>query len=700
MELTRIWEVIRRRKWVIIQALIVVTLVTVIGSYLITPSYEASSKILMMKARKGDIGPGSIGLSSLSSIFTTSSDIDVNKVLAASRPYLENMVFKLQLRDAEGNLIHGDKLTQTGAVSTIKGRIFPKPGISISQYQGTDILQIKAASPYPQEAMMMANTLAEIMVEQNQTQMRAEYRSARIFLEDQMHKVKDRYNTALIKITDFKKQEKTLDLEIETRLAAEKMAELLKEKEDNIIDLAQARAKLSRLKEELATQSPEFVSATTVKESPHIEVLKKRLTELSLQLTQATANLTERHPQVLSLRKQIKMAEAELKKEIEVYRSSAPDLTELQRQIASLKAHLKGVNTDIDKYFKAFGELPDKVYKQAGLDMELNVTQESYSSLLDSLYEIGMAEATTLSEIRIVEPAVRPFFPVSPNKALNGTLGLFAGLVLGFGLAFVMEYLDDTIRTAEDVKQFRSIALMGTVPKFKPNKLLLISAKDPNDPLFESYRRIRNYPTMDEESIRSLLITSAGPEEGKSTTVVNLGISVAREGKKVLIVDMDLRRAKLHTYFDLPNETGITDLLQGKVSVDEVIQTTRVEGLSLIPSGPPFPDPGVLIDSDRMGRLMPELKTRFDLVIIDSAPMLVKSDALVMAKYVDGSIIVLASEKTTRRAVDEMVDVLEKAHIKPLGFVLNRFSIEKGKYFYHQYYYGHYGSELSTTKRI
>lgn len=698
MELTRIWEVIRRRKWVILQALIVVTLVAVIGSYLITPSYEASSKILMMKARKGDIGPGSIGLSSLSSIFTTSSDIDVNKVLAASRPYLENMVFKLQLRDAEGNLIHGNKLTQTGAVSTIKERIFPKPGISISQYQGTDILQIKAASPYPQEAMMMANTLAEIMVEQNQTQVRAEYKSARIFLEDQMHKVKDRYNTALIKITDFKKQEKTLDLEIETRLAAEKMAELLKEKEDNIIDLAQARAKLSRLKEELATQSPEFLSASTLKENPHIEVLKKRLTELSLQLTQATANLTERHPQVLSLRKQIKMAEAELKKEIKVYRSSAPGLIGLQRQIASLKAHLKGVNADIDKYFSAFGELPDKVYKQAGLDMELNVTQESYSSLLDSLYEIGMAEATTLSEIRIVEPAVRPFFPVSPNKALNGTLGLFAGLVLGFGLAFVLEYLDDTIRTAEDVKQFRSISLMGTVPKFKPNKLLLISAKDPNDPVYESYRRIRNYPTMDEKPRRSLLVTSAGPEEGKSTTVVNLGISVAREGKKVLIVDMDLRRASLHTYLDLPNETGITDLLQGKTSVSEAIQTTRVEGLSIIPSGSPFPDPGVLIDSGQMGQLISDLKTRFDVVIIDSAPILVKSDALVMAKYVDGSIIVLASEKTTRRAVNELVHVLAKAHIEPLGFVLNRFSIEKGKYFYHQYYYGRYDSELSTSK--
>jgi capsular exopolysaccharide synthesis family protein len=140
-------------------------------------------------------------------------------------------------------------------------------------------------------------------------------------------------------------------------------------------------------------------------------------------------------------------------------------------------------------------------------------------------------------------------------------------------------------------------------------------------------------------------------------------------------------------------------LLQGETSVNEAIQTTRVEGLSIIPSGSPFPDPGVLIDSNQMGELIPALKTRFDVVIIDSAPILVKSDALVIARYVDGLMIVLASEKTTRRAINELVEVLAKAHIKPLGFVLNRFSIERGKYFYQQYYYGHYDSESSASSK-
>jgi tyrosine-protein kinase Etk/Wzc len=698
----RIWQVIRRGKWVIITALIVVALVAVTGSLLITPSYQASSKILIMKAKKNEVDIGTNGSSGVSAIFTTSSDVDVNRVLATSRPYVDKMVYKLQLRDEEGDLISADNLAEAGIVSAIKGRVFPKPSVSISQYQETDILQVKATSPDPQEAMMMANTLAEIMVGQNQTQLRAQYRSARTFLEAQMDKVKEGYNTGLREINDFKKQEKTLNLAIETKLAVEKMADLLNDKENTVIELAQARARLGRLKEHLAKQTPEFLSASTLKENPHIGVLKKRLTELKLQLSEATSQLTESHPQVQSLRSQITVAEEELKREIEVYCSSAPELTSLQKEIAALEAHLKGVNADFDQYFKSLEAMSDKAFKQASLDLELKAMPEAYSLLLDSLYQTGVAEATTLSEIRVIEPAIKAVSPTYPNKALNGVLGALMGLVFGCGLVFIRELLDDTIRTAEDVKLLSPIAFIGTVPRFGAQRTPLISARDPNDPLYESYRRIRTQFELIEhvrhKPLQSLLITSAGPEEGKSTTAANLGISVAREGKKVVIIDMDLRRPSLHAYFDLPNDAGLADVLQGTTALNEGIQPTRVRDLSIISSGPPFPDPGALIESDNTGPLISELRARYDLVILDSAPLLVKSDALVLAQHVDGSVIVLDSEKTTRRAVDELMKILASAHITPLGVILNRYSIEKGKYFYHQYYYGHYSRELSASE--
>ena len=252
MELTRIWEVLRRRKWIIIQALVLITAVAAIGSYLVTPSYRTSSKIMIKQAKKASIDTGNIGLTNVSSVITASPDVDMNRILAMSRPIIEAMVSKLQLRNRRGNLITTEQLTRTGVVSTIRRRIFARPHIAISQYQDTDVLQITTTSPDPEEAMMMANTLSGVMVDDNQTQMRTEYRSARIFLEGEIKEVKGRYNQALRNLTNFKKSTKTIDLEMETKLATEKMAELLKQKEDNIIDLAEARAKLEQLKAELA----------------------------------------------------------------------------------------------------------------------------------------------------------------------------------------------------------------------------------------------------------------------------------------------------------------------------------------------------------------------------------------------------------------------------------------------------------------
>jgi capsular exopolysaccharide synthesis family protein len=379
------------------------------------------------------------------------------------------------------------------------------------------------------------------------------------------------------------------------------------------------------------------------------------------------------------LRSQIDTAEAELQREINVYRSSAPELRDLTRHIDVLEAHLEAVNGDIGRYFEALGGIPDRTYQQASIDRELAAARQTYSSLLEFLYQIGTAEATTLSEIRIVEEAITPTAPLGPNRARNAIMGVFVGLIFGLGLAFLMEYVDDTIKTVSDVKEFRSIALVGTVPRFGREEVPLISGKDPNDPVYESYRKIRNCLKIDEKPVSAVLITSAGPGEGKSTTVANLGISAAREGRKVVIVDADLRRASLHAYFGVSNEVGVADVLQGHSSTEAIIQATQVEGLSVMPSGLPCPDPGRLIQSDQMRRLISGLKDGFDLVILDSAPLLVKSDALVLAGYVDGSIIVLGSEKTTRRAVGEVLEILQGGHIKPLGFVLNGLSVERGK---------------------
>ncbi len=232
----------------------------------------------------------------------------------------------------------------------------------------------------------------------------------------------------------------------------------------------------------------------------------------------------------------------------------------------------------------------------------------------------------------------------------------------------------------------------------------MISGRDSNDPLYESYRWIRTqFDLIDHirhKRLQSLLITSAGPDEGKSTTVANLGISVAREGKKVVLVDTDLRRPSLDTYFDVANKAGLAEWLQGKCSLDKCIRETRISNLSVIPSGQPFPDPGTLLESQKMGQLMSQLQTRYDLVILDSAPLLIKTDALALARCIQGSVIVLESEKTTRRALCELMEVIAVAPLKPLGFVLNKCPVRRGEYRNYQYYNGNRRRRLLYIKNL
>jgi capsular exopolysaccharide synthesis family protein len=701
MELKWIWEVLYRRKWLVIETVLVITVSALLGSLLMKPAYQATSNILLKKVKKGVSQEGRelIGLPGLSSmIIRTHADVNVNRVLATTRGYMEDMINKLQLRDDSGDFYKTSKMIQTGVISTIRSKIFPKPGISITQYQTTDILQVKATSPNPQEAMMMAKALSQIMIEKNQELIREEYATARRFLESQMDRVKGRFTESLSGFTDFQKREATVDLATESKLAAQKLSELVTQREKDIIELAQSHGRLAELQTQLAKQTPDFLYATTMQDSPQIAFLSKKIAELEIQRTQATSELTDRHPRVQAVKEQLKQAKAELKKEIDVYRESAPQLIAIGRQIAAVEAHLQGVQKDIDSYLETLGGIPDKVFKKETLGMELNVTQQIYRSLLDSWYEIGMGEASTLSEIAVVQEAVVPSSPYSPNVHLNVVLAAFLGLIMGVGVAFAFEYWDDTIRVEEDMKEFKPFDVIGTVPAFEPQRTPSITAKDPNDPLFESYRKLRNGLTAFHPPVKSLLITSPGPGEGKSTTLANLGVSFAREGKQVIILDMDLRRPTVHSFFELPNEKGVTDLLQNRMSIGEAVQSTGMQGLSVIAAGLPLPDPGRLVESSHVADIISDLKRQFDVVILDSAPLLVKCDALVLARAVDGLVIVVESEKTTRRAVYTLMEILARLGIKPLGFVLNGVAAKQGKDFYKQFYYGYYGKGVSTIE--
>ena len=692
MELKKIWEIIWRRKWIIIQAFLITSLTATIGSFLLPPVYETSAKIYIKTSDTASLLLSNIGLNIAAipgSGQGTETETPTLIALTTVEPVLKKLISRLQLRTRKGDLMEPKGLLDS---KFIVSKIFPKPYLEIEQFEETDLIEITASSSDPEEAAMIANTLAEIYINANLKQRREEYRNVITFISKQIKKAKGDYLNALEEIKNFKIKEKTVDLAEETTTAINNIAELMIKKGESVIHISETREKIKILKIQLNKLSETMVSSSAISENPQIEILKKTLSELEIELA---AFLTEKrpdHPDVVAIHQKIKKAKSELRNEIMIFQELSTELQNLDRELAALKANVNGINADIDQRMSQLSSIPMKAFTESQLQLQHEVNKGIYSSLLEYLYQAGIAEAMTLSDVKLVEIAAIPKIdkPESPNKVLDGIIGIFLGTIFGLGLAFFVEYLDDTIKTPDEVKE-QDLTLLGTVPRFKRRESPLISQRDPKDPTSESYRTIRNslkFASLD-KPISSLLIASSIASEGKTSTVVNIGISISREGKKVLLVDTDLRMPKLHVPFGLSNSIGITNILAEQVKPGDAIKETDVEGLRVLTSGPVPPDPGSMVDSEKMRQLIEDLVQQYDIVILDSPPILGANDAIVLAGFTGSLILVLESGKITRRALSETRERMRQGNVQLLGSVLNKFSLGMGSYYYN-YKNGYY----------
>jgi succinoglycan biosynthesis transport protein ExoP len=673
VELKRILQILLRRKWIVIQAFLVIFLIAVVGSLLLKPAFETSAKLWF---RPPTVTPSlltSLGMKEITSFVpseTAEVDMGTKVTLTKVYPLLNKVIYRLQIRDNDGNLITPDKLM--------------RPLITISQDPNSNTITITTRSSDPLQAMFVSNTIATAYIEDSETERKRETQSARFFVEGQIAKVKEDYNNALKNILTFKDKYNTVNLDIETKIAIEKVAELMKQKEDNIIDISETSEKIKTLRSQLektSLQGQTTLSVPTliVKENPQIQKIMQDLSQLKSKLAGEMTDKTESHPDIIDLKQQITELEKDLEKEVKINQVTSPQLNDLERQLAALKVHLSGVNLDISKYIGLVRTLPVKSNEEAKLKLALTASQDIFSSLLDSSYRIGIAEAMTLPDALLVQPAVRPYQPVSPKIILNGIIGALVGLIFSLGLAFVADYVDDAIKTPEELEQFKQLPFLGSIPRI--GKSELISKVDANDPVSEAYRTIRHnlkYTSLD-KPLKRLLITSSNPKEGKTTTVANLGISFSQIGLKTLLIDTDLRRPALHTLFGKLNQAGLTHVVAGEFGWEAIV-STGINNLSLLPSGLTPLDPGRIFESERLKELIEKLSSKFDLLIMDSAPLLIKSDATVLGRYVDGLIYVVEAGKTSKRDITETIEVLKKANLKILGVALNKYGKKKSYY--------------------
>lgn len=371
----------------------------------------------------------------------------------------------------------------------------------------------------------------------------------------------------------------------------------------------------------------------------------------------------------------------------------------------ALSEELERLETDIDatqSRIEAIGEATTVAQQTEMTRLEETLAQQrySYGQLLTAYEQVRMSEAQAQGTLLLFQEATVPQRPVLPKIGLNTLLAAAAGMLLAVGAAFLFEHLDDTIKTSDDVKKALGLVTLAAIPQIEgdgENKLVVV--EQPFSPSAEIFRKLRTnigFSGLD-RPLRTLLVTSPSPSEGKSTAITNLAATMAQAGLKVIALDADLRRPRLHVLLNLSPYGGLSkSLLDGRV--DGHIQPVReVEGLMLLAAGEKPPDPAEALGSQRMRQLLAELTEQADIVLVDSPPILPVTDAAVLAQAVDGVLLLIDSGSTRRQIAQRAVEELNQVGANLIGVVLNRVSARTGGYYHH--YHAYYGGDEGKKPR-
>ncbi len=388
---------------------------------------------------------------------------------------------------------------------------------------------------------------------------------------------------------------------------------------------------------------------------------------------------------------------------------------ENERMQAAAQAFLAQVQTEINETSAQIGALEAR---QAAVGLtpaeaeELATLKNDLESLKTqrTLWNTELAQAMASGGVSVGESASFPGSPYSPKTLQNVALACVLGLIATTGGVFLKEYLDRSVKTAEDVSVLTGLSTLGSIPKFKTRSEVkggLITEAHPRSSVSEAFRMVRTnlqFATLDRPA-QTLMVAAPGPGEGKTSVVANLAVTLAQSGKKVVVVDTDLRRSTLHDLFELPNDIGFSNLLLAQnPDVKGYLKGNKVENLSVLAAGPSPSNPADLLGSSRVTYLIDKLKEEADVVLFDTAPVLAVADATILAPKVDGVILVVNSGTTRPEALAETRDVLAKGNARILGVVLNRVEKEgSGAYYYYHYrssgYYGDGDGRAQSGRR-
>jgi len=576
-----------------------------------------------------------------------------------------------------------------------------RAAISVEPVKDSRMAYIKARHEDPKWAKRLADAVVNAYRDYNLQTRREITLEAAGWLADQAKELKVRMEESEDALQQFKADLKVLSVSMEDRqnITSQRLVDLnqaLNQTQAQRIAL-EARRKLI---EDIRAAKQPLEAIEKISENQLIRQLKEsyfRLKELQAELG---SKYLPDHPKYKAVEEKIQ----EVKRNID--REMGNVLASIEAEFQTKLEAERGLQRELTRVKAEALEINKHSLDYNRLKRVSDNNETLYKLVLGRQKEAALAAHQETNNVYKLDAAVEPIAPVHPRVNLNLLLAAVVGLLLGVGLAFFLEYLDNTLKSQEDLERQLQVPFLGIVPSIKleeaaPEGAEVMRLRDhylishPKSNVAEACRTVRTNLLFlaPEDPPRRLLVTSPSPQEGKSTVCINLGITMAQSGSRVVLVDTDMRRPRLHKTFGLKAGAGVTTAILGEADLEQVTHHTDVPGLDVIPCGPVPPNPTELIHTDRFRRFLEGLSARYDRVIFDSPPVLAVADPLILASLMDGVVLVIKSAQTSREMARRAVRQLRDIKARVLGAVINDIDLSQrdyGYYYYHQYrtYYG------------
>ncbi len=588
-----------------------------------------------------------------------------------------------------------------------------KYNVKAEQKPGMDIVDITAQSPSPEEAAIIANTYAVQYRQFNLEENRSQLTIIRKFLEKQTKDKLAELNEAATEMADFKQKGKIVSLNEQSSALITQLSQLDAERDAAKIDLISSNEMLDQYKKEISQQDPHLVNYLEGQTSQtYINQLQQQIAELQTNKDMALANKDPNldvSSKINKYDKRINDLKSKLRDKINEIKSgafsSSPEqvkaltqkMIEEEVKNRSLSMKLDELQSIIGNYEGKLSTLPKKSMQFAGYERNLESLQQLYT-LVDQRYQQAVInELSQPGNVFIISKGRVPVKPTKPKWLIIILLGLGFGFVGAFAIVLLKDYFDDTIKSPDDMQK-NDFNLLVWIPQFKKSgkdsklKNELIVLNEPRSTASEAFKALGArlmMMTSHSKSSQCILISSPGEGEGKTMVAVNLAYSIAQLKKKTLLIDCDLRKPRIHKIMITGKTPGLTDILSGKTSFKDAYRKTELPTLGYLTSGTINPNSAEVLSSSQMESLLSQLKPYFDFIILDSAPVVAVVDTELLAKYVDGVMLVVSAETTETKLMEDAIGLIKNTGAPILGTVLNNFRYKNGYKYYRKYYYNY-----------